>query len=115
MVFAHVIYKKTGQERKNVTLKAYNLIKNQYTLLGYVDENGNPVAAPSQQQVVQNGKTQKKSAAPVVVEAKRKMTPEEIEDKKAELKAMNDASIQKAKEEQEAKEAEKKSKQKASA
>lgn len=95
MVFAHVIYKKTGLERKNVTPKAYNLLKNQYTLLGWVDENGNPVKGPEVQENIQK-KSQAKSVAPVV----NRLTPEEIEDKKAELRSMNEAAIQKAKDEQ---------------
>lgn len=103
MVFAHVIYKKTGAERKNVTVKAYNLLKNQYTLLGYVDENGDPVEGPQQQ--VRAVKTQKKSVALAVNEPRKQMSPEEIEAKKAELRALNDAAIQKAKDEQAAQEA----------
>lgn len=107
MVYAHVIYKKTGLERKNVTPKAYNLLKNQYTLLGYVDENGDPVDGPAEQ--VKATKTQKKSAAPAVNEPRneprKQMSPEEIEAKKAELRALNEVAIQKAKDEQAAKEA----------
>ena len=94
MVFAHVIYKKTNLERKT-TVKAYNLLKNQYTLLGYVDENDNPVEGPEPQV---KSKTQKKSAVPAA--NRQQMSAEEIESKKAELRAMNEAAIQKAKEEQ---------------
>lgn len=99
MVFAHVIYKKTGLERKNVTPKAYNLLKNQYTLLGWVDENGNPVQGPEEQQPKAKT-TQKKSAEPVVNEPRKQMSQAEIESKKLELKALNEAAIQKAKDEQ---------------
>lgn len=111
MVYAHVIYKKTGQERKNVMPKAYNLLKNQYTLLGWVDENGNPVTGPEVAKTSQ--KTQKKSAEPAVVEPRKQMSPEEIATKKLELKAMNDAAIKKLKDEQAAakKEAAKKAKE----
>lgn len=100
MVFAHVIYKKTGQERRNVTLKAYNLLKSKYTFLGYVDENGNPVKNPDQRMVVVATKTQKKTVVPAVSEPK-KLTPEEIESKKEEMKAMNEAAIKKIQEQQE--------------
>jgi hypothetical protein len=102
MTYAHVIYKKTGVERKT-TIKAYNLLKNQYTLLGYVDENGNPVDGPQQQ--VQTQKKRNQDAAPAV---SKKMSPEEIEVKKAELRALNEGAIQKAKDEQAKREAEKK-------
>lgn len=97
MTYAHVIYKKTGLERK-VTPKAYQLLKNQYTLLGYVDENGNQVDGPQEQ--VTAVRTQKKSVAPVASEPRKQMSAEEIEAKKAELQEMNRQAIQKAKEEQ---------------
>lgn len=105
MVYAHVIYKKTGVERK-VLPKAYELIKKSYTLLGYVDENDDPVDGPSVK--TKSVTTQKKRVAePAVSEPRKQMTPEEIETKKAELTAMNEAAIQKVKDEQAAKEAEK--------
>lgn len=102
MVFAHVIDVKTGLERKNVTVKAYQLIPKRYTLLGYVDENGNPVDGPQVQ--AKAGKSQKKSVEPAVKTAPLKMTPEEKAAKMAELKAMNEAAIQKVKDEQAEKE-----------
>jgi len=104
MVYAHVIYKKTGLERK-VLPKAYELIKKSYTLLGYVDENGNPVDGPAAKEKPTVQK--KRVAEPVVSEPRQRMTPEEIEAKKAELRAMNEAAIQKVRDEQAAKEAEK--------
>ena len=102
MVYAHVIYKKTGVERNNVTPKAYNLLKNQYTLLGWVDEKGNPVSGPQEVKTTQK----KRVAERAVNEPRKQMSREEIEAKRAELKSMNEAAIQKAKDEQ-AKEAEK--------
>lgn len=99
MVFAHVIHVKTGLERKNVTVKAYQLIPKSYTLLGYVDENGNPVNGPEVQQKAV--KTQKKSVEPAV---KHKMTEEEKAAKMAELKAMNEAAIKKVTDDQKARE-----------
>lgn len=105
MVYAHVIYKKTGLERK-VLPKAYELIKKSYTLLGYVDENGDPVDGPVIQ--TRSATVQKKRVAePVASEPRKKLTPEEIEAKKAELRQMNEAAIKKVKDEQAAKEAEK--------
>lgn len=93
MTYVHVINKRTGDERKNVTLKAYNLMTHLYKLVGYVDENGNPVEAPSNapKARLQAKTTQKKSAGPVV----NKLTPEQIEAKKAELAALNQQSIDK--------------------
>jgi len=95
MVFAHVINKKTGVERKNVTLKSYQAFPKIYDLVGYVDENGESVEAPSQPE---RKSVQKKSEAVVV--SRHKMSPEELELKKAELRAMNEASIKRALDEQ---------------
>lgn len=98
MVFAHVKNKKTGIERK-VTVKSYQLFPGIYNLIGYVDEDGNSVAGHT---VVTKAKTvQKKSVEHAV--SRPKMTPEEIEEKKAELRAMNEAAIKKALDEQEEK------------
>lgn len=102
-VKAHVKDNKTGVER-TVMPKAYALIPKRYTLLGYVDENMNPVDGPEIK--TKSAPVQKKRVVEPAVR-RPKMTPEEIEAKKAELKAMNDAAIQKVKDEQSAKESEK--------
>lgn len=98
MVYAHVIYKKTGVERK-VLPKAYELIKKSYTLLGYVDENDDPVDGPAVKTKSVTAQ-KKRDVEPVVNKPRKQMTPEEIEAKRAELRAMNEAAIQKVKDEQ---------------
>lgn len=84
---------KTGQE-KPVAVKAYELLKNRYQLLGYVEDDGvTPVEGMSVSQPV--AKTKKKEVAgPVVVS---KLTPEDIEAKKAEIALLNQAAINAAK------------------
>lgn len=81
---------RTGSERL-VMPKAYSLIPKRYELLGYEDENGNPVDFPAK--VV---RAQKKSAAPAVVSERTRMTPEEIAAKRAEFEQMNDDAREKA-------------------
>lgn len=88
MTYAHVRDRKTGAERKNLTIRAYTLASRKYDLLGYVDEKGNPIEGPSTSRAV--APAQKKSVGPVVV---NKLTPEEIEEKKAQLQALNQKSI----------------------
>ncbi len=103
-VKAHVKDNKTGVER-TVMPKAYALIPKRYTLLGYVDENMNPVDGP-EIQVKSKTVVQKKSeVVKPAANVKPRMTPEEIEAKKAELRQMNEDAIQKVKDEQAAKEA----------
>lgn len=95
MVYAHVKNKKTGVERKNVTISAYKLLSKSYDLYGYVNEKGDPVDAPSGAAKVVQKKRDVEPAA-----NRPRMSPEEIEAKKAELKAMNDAAIKMALDEQ---------------
>lgn len=99
MTYARVKDKINGNERR-VTVKAYNLIPGRYQLLGYEDEEGNPVEG---QQVAV--KTQKKSAVVerVVNNPPARMTDEERAAKKAEMQAMNQAAIDKALADQKAK------------
>jgi len=95
MTYARVRDKKTGLERQT-TVKAYKLIPHRYTLLGYVDEDGNPVDGPEEQPV-----QKKRSVAAAPVAERRQMSADEIEAKKAELKALNEAAFEKARKEQE--------------
>ena len=95
MVFAKVRDKRTGLERMT-TPKAYSIIPNRYELLGYVDEKGNAVSGPEAQTKTVS-KTQKKSVEPAAkIEVRPVITQEERDIKMAELKAMNDAAIEKA-------------------
>lgn len=91
MVYAHVINRKTGLERKNVSVAAYELAKRKYDLKGYVDENGNPVDGPGPNGIAPPQKKREEAAAPVVV--KPKLTAEEIAAKKAEIEAVNQKAI----------------------
>lgn len=101
MTYARVRDVKTQLER-TVTVKAYQLIPKRYELLGYEDENGNQVDGPAAKVV---SVKKKEGADPVVSKEIKRMTPAEIEAKKAELKALNEAAFEKARKEQEAKEA----------
>lgn len=101
-VKAHVKDNKTGLER-TVMPKAYALIPKRYTLLGWVDQDMNPVDGPEVQ--VRTVKVQKKSEVVKPAVSRKQMTPEELEAKKAELRQMNESAIQKVKDEQAAKEA----------
>lgn len=91
---------------RTVQEKAYKILQKRYQFISYVDEEGNAVEG---EPVVQQKKSQVKSAAPV--EAKPRITvvpqlksPEEIAAKKAELQALNQEAIQKAEDEQAEKE-----------
>jgi len=104
MVLAKVRDKKTQVER-TVTPKAYSIIPNRYVLLGYEDENGNPVNGPANVDKNTAVRPEKKSATPAVVEDKSglveasKMTREDLD-------RMNQEAIEKAR--QKAEEEEKK-------
>jgi hypothetical protein len=101
MTLAHVRDVKTGVER-TVQPKAYQLIPKRYTLLGWVNENMEPVEGPEVKKKTVT--VQKKSVEPAVSKPFVKMTPEELEAKKAELRVMNEKAIQKALDEQAEKE-----------
>lgn len=90
MVYAHVINKKTGLERKNVSVKAYELARRKYDLKGYVDENGDPVNGPNAVAPAAV-KVQKKSVEPAAI--RTQLTPEEIQAKKDEMEALNQKAI----------------------
>lgn len=104
-VKAHVKDNKTGLER-TVMPKAYALIPKRYTFLGWVDQDMNPVDGP-EIQVKSKTVQKKRDVEPAVNEPRKKMTPEELEAKKAELRQMNEDAIQKVKDEQAKKESEK--------
>jgi hypothetical protein len=78
--------KKTNLERI-VTRKAYEILKKRYVLLDEIPNSPASVPLKRNEKVVQ----------PVVVaEVKRPQTEEEIQAKRAELNAMNQAAIEKA-------------------
>jgi hypothetical protein len=78
--------RKTGIER-SVTLKAYQILKKRYVLLEEIPNSKTSVPL----------KRNEKVAQPVAVaEVKKPQTPEEIQAKREELNAMNQAAIQKA-------------------
>lgn len=80
--------KKTGLER-TVTPKAFELLKKRYVLLDQPVPNLKS-SAPTEL------KKSEKVAQPVVAEVKIPRTAEEIQAKKAELSAMNQAAIESA-------------------
>lgn len=99
MTLAKVRDKKTGLER-TVTPKAYSIIPHRYTLLGYVDKNGNEVGAPSNVD------------SPVVTKSEKKKVVAPAEDKsgiptvtREDLDRMNQEAIEKAKAKAEAEKA----------
>lgn len=77
--------KKTGIERE-ITKKAYSILPKRYQLLGDVESPNSKTSAP-------NGK---RVAQPAGAEVKRPQTEEEIQAKRDELNAMNQAAIDKA-------------------
>lgn len=95
-VLARVEDVKTGSQRL-VQPKAYSLIPKRYVLLGYEDENGNPVDGPS----VQVKSVVQKKSAPHVVSERLKLSSEEIAAKRAEFEQMNEDSRKKVMEEAE--------------
>lgn len=88
--------KKTQIER-TVTKKAYEIIPHRYEFLGYVDDDGNETSGDAPVTRVQK-KTEPKSVAPAVskIEVRLPLTQVEIQEKREELKAMNQEAIQKA-------------------
>ena len=102
MVLAKVRDKKTQLER-TVTPKAYSIIPNRYVLLGYQDENGNPVDGPTS------------ASNPVARREKKSVAPAEVEDKsgivepprmtREDLDRMNQEAMEKAKQKVEAEKA----------
>lgn len=91
MVFAKVRDKRTGLER-TTTPKAYSIIPNRYDLLGYEDEEGNPVDGPEVKTV-----QKKRSPESVGSVARPVITQEERDAKRAELNAMNQEAMDRAK------------------
>ena len=99
MILAKVRDKKTQVER-TVTPKAYSIIPNRYVLLGYQNEDGNPVDGP----------TAARNA--VVTREKKSATPAEVEDKsgivepprmtREDLDRMNQEAMEKAEQKVEA-------------
>jgi hypothetical protein len=93
---------KTGRERQ-VTEKAFKLQNPRfprYELLAYLDSDGNEVDAPPTQ--IQKKRLVEK-VVPPVEGRKAKLTVEEIDEKKREIAAMNQAALDKAQEEAELK------------
>lgn len=100
-IHAKVRDKKTGVER-TTSPKAYSIIPHRYILLGYVDDDGNPVDGPTNvdTQTVSRQEKKKvvKDAEPAVVENKSGITREDLD-------RMNQEAIQKAKDKAEAEKA----------
>lgn len=67
-VISAKIKNKRGEERI-VSLKAYDFMRKSYTLLGYVDENGNDAEGPTP-----SGNVKKKDVAPVAAKRGRPVT-----------------------------------------
>ena len=109
-ILARVRDKKTGLER-TTTPKAYSVIPHRYTLLGYVDESGNPVDAPTNVDNNVGEKVEKKRSLAVerVVEDKSGLlVPEKPRVTREDLDRMNAEAMQKAKDRIEAKKKEEK-------
>ncbi len=98
-MLAKVRDKKTNVER-NVTIKSYELIKNRYVLLGYLNDDGTPSDGPLrsvQQNAVQNSVQKKRNVEPVA--DKPKLTREDLDrmNKEAMDKAIAKIEAEKAK------------------
>lgn len=87
--------RKTNLER-TVTKKAYEIIPHRYDFLGYLDDNGNVIEGQAPQVRTIQKKTQEKSVEPVAakIEVRPVLTSDEIEQKRAEMDAMNQEAIQ---------------------
>lgn len=95
------------QVERTVQLKAYNLIKNRYTPLAFLDKDGNEVGTPGAEPSKKvSGK--KKVVEPVANElpqkrgpGRPKMTPEQIAAKRQDMAKLNAEAIERVKKEAE--------------
>ena len=75
-MLAKVRDKKTGLER-TPSVKAYELLKHRYVLLGYLNDDGTPSDGPIQRNAVQDSVQKKRSVERVV--AKSSVTREDLD------------------------------------
>jgi hypothetical protein len=85
-MYFKVLDKRTGNERE-ITKKAYSILPKRYQLLEEI---------PNSQASVPLKRNEKVAQPVVVAEVKKPQTEEEIQAKREELNAMNQAAIQKA-------------------
>lgn len=104
MIYAKVRDKKTNVER-TVTPKAYSIIPHRYVLLGYQDEEGNPVNAPSNVDNIAVRTEKKRNLAVERVEDKSGLQEDAPKITREDLDRMNEEAMEKAKARIEAKKA----------